>query len=56
MSNIRPISDALQARLLAEFFQHGSVANRPAVDSGVLRQAVAPVTFQPPAEKNGDGR
>lgn len=56
MSNSRSVSAAIQARLLADLFQHGSVANRPAVDSGLLRQAVAPVTFQPPAEKNGEGQ
>lgn len=56
MTNLRPVTAAIQARVLSEFFHHGAPANRPAVDSEVLRQAVAPVTFQRPAEKNGDGR
>lgn len=44
MSNLRSVTSAIQARVLAEFFQHGSVANRPAVDSGVLREALPAVT------------
>lgn len=56
MSNLRSVDAAIQARLLSEFFHLGAPANRPAVDSDVLRQAVAPVTFQRPTEKNGDGR
>lgn len=50
MSNIRPVTAATQARVLSEFFHHGAPANRPAVDSDVLRQAVAPVTQKPPVE------
>lgn len=41
MGNLRPVSAAVQVRVLADFFTHAHVANAPAVDSDTLRQAVA---------------
>lgn len=44
MSNLRPVSAATQADVLAEFFTLGHVANVPAVEAETLRQAVEDLT------------
>lgn len=54
MSNVRPVDAATQARVLADFFTRGHVANVPAVEAETLRQAVAGRTPDVPA-RSGEG-
>ena len=55
MGNVRSVDAATQARVLAEFFTHGHVANVPAVESGNLRQAVADRTPDVPT-RSGEAK
>lgn len=55
MSNVRPVTAAIQARVLADFFTRGHAANVPAVEAATLRQAVAERTPDVTA-RSGEGQ
>ena len=55
MGNLRPVSAATQADVLAEFFIRGHVANVPAVEAETLRQAVEDLTPDV-APRSGEAR